>query len=339
METEFWNQLFELEALLIRSINSIWNELSTPTYIHLTRKHLRELERRLIAESPYIAKIQSTLRVIDACRERFEYSHNFDLASEGCLFIQYWTDKLYEMINKNITQLNFRSAVSASFNSSRARFKSVSGKIINDSRKFIDILALSNVSWASLVKFKSITNSMLESLNTCSCLDWRPVIEKILSAKNIKQIRKILPEIKFLINEQNEIAQKIRLSYLAKVKLFFKSVRKRCISKKNVNSKVKNQTDNELHKLTEITSSLSSIIAELKVSLNSKFIARRKVSLSFNWKYFRKKKKKTWYSHCTSQNLVSEIDPRTNNQRFCSSSQLKSPTFHQFAINDQPNNN
>lgn len=304
METEFWNHLFELEAWLIRSINSIRSELSTPPDVHFTHKHLRELKRKLIAESPYIAKIRSTLRVIDASIERFEYSHNFGRASEACLFIEYWADKLYEMINNKFTQLNFMLAVSATFNASVTKFETVSNKINNEWRKFIDIFALTNISRASFDKFRSITYSMLENLKSCSNPDWRPVIEKIDSAKNIKQIRKILREIKVLGKERIEIAKKIHLSYLVKVKLFLKSARKRLISKKNVNFKVKNQTDNELPILSEIISSLSLVIAKLKVSLNSlfiaklkvslnfKFIARRKVSLNSNWKYFRKRHNK-----------------------------------------------
>lgn len=282
METEFWKHLFELVAWSTRSVWSIWRELSTTTDIHVTHKYLRELKQKLIMESPYISKIRSTLRVIDANIERFEQPHNFDLASDACLFIEYWADKLYETINNNIIQHNIKSTALTSINILGKKFKPVFNKISNDCRKFNEIFALSNIGQASYDKFYSTDHSMVESLEAVG-----PVIEKIYSAKNNNQIRKIFREIKSLMNEEIKRAHKIHLSYVVKVKLLLKSERKRKFPKENVILKIKTQTDNESLKQLNIYSHflLFSFIAKL-LALS---LVKNRISLNLNWKYFRRK--------------------------------------------------
>lgn len=290
MEIKTWNQYFELEAQTFKSVCSIWKELSTPSDSH---KHLSELKRKLIAELPCISKIQSTLRIAEANIERVD-PNNFDLASKNYLIIEDLAKKSYETIIKSINKHNIKLAASTSINILVKKTKPMYNKLYNDRIKFYNIIAHGRISHASRENFYSIDNSIVKSLNACSrtsnCQHLVSAFDKFHSATNNNQIRKIFREFKHLINEEIEKIHKIHLSYLAKVKLLFKSVWKQKISKKNVISKRKNLTDNELPKLIVFISSLCLFIAKLEVSLNSTFIARRKVSWNCIWKYFRKKK-------------------------------------------------
>lgn len=275
MESEMWNLIFVEITYVQQKILPLTINESTPI------EKLREIRRMLIVESRNIVGIQSSLKAITRFIEQFQQIQHLIPAYKDWYDIKFEMEKTHEAVKNNIIKHKIDSAILTSINIFRKKIKPIHHKVN-------EIIALNSISQTLYDKFYSIDDQIVKNLNSTFIAKQVEIGRKFHSVKNNSQLRKMFRKVKILINKEMERIRKIHLSYLVKVKVLLKSEQKRKFPKKIIISK--NQTDDELLKLIEIISYISSLIAELIVSLNSKFIARHKVSLNDNWKYFRKKK-------------------------------------------------
>lgn len=299
METEFWNDVFEQLEWCYAYVDFFKLKLSKPTNDMLpqsiaiaaeknTRKSFRKLKRNLIMISPHISQIRSALRAFEVKNERFEQHHNFDRASRDCLHIEFWTDKLHERIDEIIIERSTSIVAWTSLNIYKKAIQRADNEFNVTFLKLKDMVLATDPRLNMHRKFYSIY-IMKKHARKLMCFDELKnlISNKLLSAGGRRQTNKIFREIKTLTSVEIEMLTKNRLCFVSKIKLLFKSTKNRTFPKKIVISTVKKQTDNESLKQIDINSQFLIISFILKSLLL--YLAKVKLSLKFNWKYFRKK--------------------------------------------------
>lgn len=281
METEFWNKLFD-------QIDDAYKSIAYAIHRDTPIQELRKTKRKLNAELPQINEIGSTIEKITANIEQFQYLPNLEEITEHFLDIKDKANKLFVVIKHNTIQHNIDSAILTSINMFRRKIQPVynkfdqtldriEGKIVNyNNRNLIKKFDFFDIQASDKIKSACKTTQILFN-------------EKFLEANNNNQIRKIFREVKKIINEQINIAIKIHLSCLSKIKLLLKSVKKSTNLNKGVFLNGKFPSDSKL-----ITKPSKKYLLDNEIPIKvEKYVTisitvKSEISLKFNWKYRKK---------------------------------------------------
>lgn len=288
-EIKFWKLYFN-------QINTVNRNIPDRIQNAASIQELREIKGNLNAWKPQILEIRSTLETVQNI-ESIQQRHNIKLANEAVFDIENWTSTLYDVINEDLIQLSINAVITKSINIFRKKCKPLHNKINRIHDKF-EVTFLNSNKLKLLKKFDSIDINATDKINTANKEAQVFIAEKLYMAKSKNQIYKIFREIKEFIKEEIDYAVTLHQSALSKFKILRKSVKKSNDSKKVVVLKNRNQTNNEFSTLIYIKPLFLPYAITVKSPFS--FIAKLFVlsleevrfSLNFDWKYFRKKKKK-----------------------------------------------
>lgn len=282
MEINFWNRYFKT----IVEVNS-----KIPDYISsdASMQELRTVKKILNAEKANILRIYSTLESVNANIDLYQQRHDIDLANKMVLEMKSWTNKLYEVVNRDIMQHSINTAILTSINIFRHKLRPAYDKINGTFDKFEKLI--SDYDPNLLRKFDSIFDHKRKTIES-SCENRLKLIEKRFAAANSgRHISKIYDEVKNIISDEIKNVTRIHLSFVFQIKLLLnQSTKKLSKTDKRVSRKNNNHTYNAFHQQIFIQEFFPSML-NFEFLFNSiRKILKFRSQSNFNWK---KKKKKS----------------------------------------------